>query len=102
MARSTGLEAVDYEAEEVTITGTVVAIDNLYEEKGIGKYLVRLGGDSTQAHFNITFVLDPDTGAWPAYAADYESMVSDLVGKTVEVTGYGLAQPVRGLLTRSS
>ncbi len=80
-------EAVDYEGEEVTITGTVAAVSNLYEEKGIGKLLVRLGGDSKSDHFNMTFVLDPNTGAWPAYAAEYESMVAELVGKTVEVTG---------------
>ena len=80
-------EAVDYEGEEVTVTGTVAAVTDLYEEKGIAKYLLRLGGDATQDHFNVTFVMDPETGEWPDYLADWESTVDSMVGKTVEVTG---------------
>lgn len=79
-------EASDYEESEATITGTVAAVDNLYEIKGIAKLLIRLGGDSSSDHFNAVLVLNAD-GTLPEYAAEYADMAAALVGQTVEVTG---------------
>ncbi len=79
-------QAVDYEGQETTITGPVVEISNLFEEKGIAKVLIRLGGNSESDHFNAVVVLNAD-GTFPAYAAEYQSMMGALVGQTVEVTG---------------
>lgn len=81
-------QAVDYEGEVVTITGEVGGISNLFEEKGIGKAMVHLGGAKAEDHFNVTFVLDVEDGTWPEYLSEMESQFNqELIGKTMEVTG---------------
>ena len=80
-------QAGDYETQEATITGEIGGISNLYEEKGIAKAMIHLGGPKAEDHFNVTFVLNQD-GTWPDYLSDVEGQFNDdLIGKTMEVTG---------------
>jgi len=80
-------QALDYEGEEVTITGEVAGFTNLFEDKGVHKYLIRLGGEPPEDNFLVVVALNQPEGTWPNYMSDLEGMLDTLVGKTVEVTG---------------
>ena len=78
-------EAGDYEEQEVTITGTIDAVNDLWTEKQVAKVTLVMG-EKEGDHFNVAISLNED-GSWPEYVAQYADMLDQLVGKTVEVTG---------------